>query len=148
MCDRPGFIHRQIISAQCDRAEARHEQKIRQEAIRGALGQQPKRETLTEKAQTMLIVVGGIVLLGSASLVIRILAVTLAVIAGLLVGAIAAAVVVGIRRRRSQRPLLPAPLPGAPARTVITAVSKRAIGPARPASTPSALGRSRSAGRR
>lgn len=148
MCDKPGLISSMMISAESDRALARHEQKIREDAIRSVTGQQPKRETLTEKAQTMLIVVAGIVLLGSAQLVLHIVAVTLAVLAGLLIGAVAAVAVVAIRRRRRSRAAIAVPLPAAAIRAVVTDAKRRAIGPRQPVPGTAAAVRSRAANRR
>jgi hypothetical protein len=114
--------------AEARRAQAQHDQKIRQEAIQSVLGQSARpRLTPTDYAQRVLAVVGGIVLLASLNFLLHALLATLAV---LFAGVSATAVVVAVRRRSRAARAIPAPLPAAPPpRTVVTSVDVRAIGP-------------------
>ena len=110
------------------RAQAKHDQQVREEAIRSVLGQPaPPRLTATGYAQRCLAVVGGIVLLASVNLILHVLVITLAV---LFAAVSCSAAVVTVRRRRKRRPVIPAPLPAGPVRTVVTAVTVQAIGQA------------------
>jgi hypothetical protein len=116
-----------VGSWQARRAQEAHDRKIREETIKmmsgGRAAAQP---TLTEKAQTVLVVVGGIVLLASASLIIHVLLITLAM---LFAAVSASAVLVTARRRRLRaRLVIPAPLPPAGVRTMVTGVMVQAIG--------------------
>jgi hypothetical protein len=76
----------------------------------------------------VLMVVGGIVLLASMNFLLHALLIMLASIFAILA---VTAVVVIVRRRRRRQFLIPAPLPAARPRTVVTAVTVKAIGPAR-----------------
>jgi len=112
--------------AECRRAQAKHDQKIREDAIRSVLGHQPaqSRLTPTEVAQRFLIGVGAVVLLASADFLAHLLLIVLTAVFGLV--SITATTVI-VRRRRQRKAIIPAPLPAAPPRTVVTGVTVRPI---------------------
>lgn len=120
----PGFISRQAIYAKGRRMAAQQDCHCRQ----------PAPLTSTQYAQRVLAVVGGVVLLAMAGVIIHV-----AIVAAL--GLAAMALLAGawwtVRRVRGLRQpvLIPAPLPGAPARTTVTGVRVRALGPSRAAAS-------------
>lgn len=82
--------------------------------------------TATQKANNFLVVVGLIVLAGSARWLLHVAVVVLSVVLGVLLASWG--VRTWWRRRHRGRVVVPAPLPGVPARTVVTGASVRAIG--------------------
>ena len=89
--------------------------------------QKPAR-TLTQKAETALVVVGGIVLLASMNWILHALVIALASVLAVLVAAAAVLAVRRSRPARSRRALVPAPRQAIAARTTVTSVTVNAIG--------------------
>lgn len=128
MCDEK-VTH--VGRAECRKAMAAHDRKIREETIR-AMNGQPARPSLTptEVAQRVLAGVGVVITLAMMNFIVHAL---LAALASVFIAVAAAAIVVTARRhRRRARTVIPAPIETQP-RTVVTAVHVQAVEPARQA---------------
>jgi hypothetical protein len=125
MCDEtgtPGFLARQWYAAQGARLNARDE--ARASAAAPATRPVP---TMTQKAQTGLVVVGAIVLLASAGAILHALLVAVVAVAAL--GVLVVAGLVGLRARRPRQPgVLPERQVGAGGRQALRG-QRAAIGP-------------------
>jgi hypothetical protein len=125
MCDERMTV---VGRAAGRKAQRQHDAKVAADAVRAYQNgsAKPARQPLTptQYAQRVLAVCGGIVGLYAMNFLLHAMLVTLAV---LFAGVSATAVVVTVRRRRRTARAIPAPLPAASPRTVVTAVHIQAV---------------------